>query len=504
MSDDLKNDRFPKRAWRRSLRLSSAFAVFLGAVLACLVIALGYRFNLTWEVPVGSVRLVSERTRAILADTQGTIRIFCFMDRRHPMFRPLSRLLRGLRQASRSVAGADIVVEYVDPRWDLTRAGQLVASGVPENAVLLERQRRRVVITLDDMVTTQSPLRQMDSATSSMQNRSGGLGVFRGEMACASAIARLSLPFERLTLYWLQGHGEARFDNYDDLRGFSDIAREIKRDGYEIQPLELPGRDSVPPDCHVLMIAGAQRRLAPEELKLIDAFLQGGGRLLCLVSPHAVTGLEPLLEKWGIRLTPFVAVSPKTLTGDDVVVTSFADHIVTRNLRNVSLVFGTPICLEAVSDASKAGEVDRPKVMLIASTDSEGWGESHPDVYPRHFDAQGELKGPVSVVAVSERGGSVSKDVAYKPTRLCVIGETDFIMNGALASRANANRDLLMNALSWLAGIDTGTATSLGGDASLVTGFSRKQWISFAVWSTVFVPLAFFAVFMLVSFRTRN
>jgi hypothetical protein len=469
-----------------------------------LVIALAYRFNLTWEASVGAVRLVSQRTRAVLDDTQGTIKISCFMDRRHPMFRPLSRLLRGIRQASHSVAGAEIVIEYVDPRWDLTRAGQLSASGVPENALLFERQRRRVVITLDDMVTMQSPLRQPDGATDSAQGKGGNLGVFRGEMACASAIARLSLPYEHSAVYWLQGHGEVRYDNYDELRGFSDIAREIKRDGYDIRPLSLPGKEQVPADCQVLIVAGAQRALASEELKLIDLFLQRGGRLLYLIAPLQTTGMEPLLEKWGIRLTPFIAASPKTLTGSDVVVTTFADHVVTRNLCNVSVVFGRAVCLEAVADASMEGGVDRPKVTLIAGTDREGWGESHPDVFPRHFDAQSELRGPVWVAAVSERGGAVSKDVAFKPTRVCVVGETDFIMNGALATRANANRDLFMNALSWLAGIDAGMATSLGGDASLVTGFSRRQWMIFVLWATVIVPGAFLAVFLLFSFRTRN
>ena len=183
---------------------------------------------------------------------------------------------------------------------------------------------------------------------------------------------------------------------------------------------------------------------------------------------------------------------------------SFADHVITRNLSNVSVVFGYAVCLEAVADASAEGGADRPKVTLLASTGSDGWGESHPEAFPRHFDAQSELRGPVSVAAVSERGGAVSKDVAYKPTRVCVFGETDFVMNGALATRANANRDLFLNALSWLAGIDTGTAASLGGDATLVTGFSRRQWVVFMLVSTAAVPAAFLLAFMLLSLRRRR
>ena len=502
VSDEQNSEAGVRRTGRRALRASSALAIALGAALACLVIALAYRLDLTWEMPVGSVRLVSDRTRAVLADTQGTIKIACFMDRRHLMFRPVSRLLKGLRQASRGVAGAEIVIEYVDPRWDLTRAGQLAASGVPENALLFERQRRKIVVTLDDMLAKQSPLRGQDGQET--RGERAGLGVFKGEAVCASAISRLSLPYERSAVYWLQGHGEVRFDDYDELRGFSDIAREVKREGFDIRPLTLPGLDQIPADCQVMVIAGARRAMAREEQNLIETFLQRGGRLLYLVSPRATSGLEPLLEKWGIRLTPFIAVSPKTLSGQEVVVSSFADHVITRNLSNVSVVFGYAVCLEAVTDASMEGGADRPKVTLIARTGREGWGELHPEVFPRHFDAQSELRGPVAVAAVSERGGAVSKDVAYKPTRVCVFGETDFVMNGTLATRANANRDLFMNALSWLAGIDSGTATSLGGDATLVTGFARRQWVVFMLWSTALVPAVFLLVFTLVSLRKRR
>jgi hypothetical protein len=98
----------------------------------------------------------------------------------------------------------------------------------------------------------------------------------------------------------------------------------------------------------------------------------------------------------------------------------------------------------------------------------------------------------------------VAKDVAFKPTRVCVIGETDFVMNGTLATRANANRDLFMNAVSWLAGVDTGTAPSLGGDATLVTGFARHQWVVFMIWSAVAVPGCVFLLFSLVSLRMRR
>ncbi|MCL1919907.1 MAG: GldG family protein [Kiritimatiellaeota bacterium] len=419
---------------------------------------------------------VSERTRDVLANTQGAIKISCLMDRRDPMYRPVVRLMKGIRTAARGVAGAEIKLEFVDPRWDLMRAGQLAAYGVAPPALLFERQHRRIAVTVDEMMTVTPGGDEGD-------DRGRGVGVFRGEMVCASAIARLALPTDRPVVYWLQGHGEARHDDYDALRGFSDIAREMTRDGYDIRPLALAGQRQMPEDCRVLMVAGAVRVLAAEECDLIRAFLQRGGRMLYMAVPRHPSGLEPLLEQWGVRVTPFVAASRKTLSGQDVVVSAFADHASMHNLRNASVVFGNAACLEAVAAAEGEGGVDRPQVTLLAMTDEDGWGERGPDAQ------KGELTGPVALAAAAERGGGVAPDVAYNPTRIGVIGEAGFVANGALTVRANANRDFFMNVLAWLAGIDVGTASSLGGDAVLVTGFTRDEWTALLAWSAGGVPL---------------
>lgn len=329
-------------------------------------------------------------------------------------------------------------------------------------------------------------------------------GVFRGERVCASAIARLARPFDRPAVFWLTGHGEARFDDYDALYGFSDIAREILRDGFDLKPLSLPGLKEIPGECHVLAIAGARNAFVPEELAMIEAYLRRGGRLLCLLAPGAPGpgGLPALLERWGIRVTPFTAAAGRTLTGDEVFCTDFADHPVTRDLANAAVVFGRAACLDALPPA--AAGPDGPRAEPLVKTGPDGWGESAPDTLPRAFDAGSDLKGPVTLAAASEWGGNAAKDLAFKPTRLCVFGETDFVMNGALASRANANRDLLMNALSWLAGVDAGTAPSLGGDATLFTGLSRRGWAGLAAAASAAIPGGLFLLFCLLARAGRR
>jgi len=474
---------------RRQLRLTSLLAIVLSVVFSGLLLALFAHFDFSKELPISGIRRVSERTRKVLVETQGSVKICCFMERRHTMFRPVKRLLKGIQQASQSVAGANIQIEYVDPRWDLVRAGQLASYGVPVNALLFERQRRRVIVTLDEMMS--QPLGNRVQGAAVRATRQGAEGVFQGEMACAAAISKLAQPRERPVVYWLQGHGEGRFDDYDTLRGFSDIARNMTRDGYEVRPLLLAGRNSLPDDCRVLLIAGASRILASEERTMIMSFLQRGGRMLYMVSPRQKSGLENILEEWGIRVTSFVATSSRTLSGQDVLVNTFASHPTTLDLGNASVVFGNPVCLETLP-GPQSEEGDRPQVTALAWTDEQGWGELDPEMWPRQFNPQrGELKGPVTIVALSERGAAVAKDVAYMATRICVIGETDFVMNGTLGHRANANRDFFMNILAWLSGIDAVTASSLGGDAMLVTGFDRHDWYVLMGWAIVGMPLIF-------------
>jgi len=474
--------------------LASRFAILLGVVFAAMIVLLAYRRELTFEFPIGGVRVVSERTRDILSETQGSIKVACFMDRRHPMFRPVARLLKGFQMASKGVAGAEIVIEYVDPRWDMTRAGQLAGYGVPVNALMFERQRRRMVVTLDEMMAGHAV-----SEPDTLAARQNRVTVFRGERVCASAIAQLSRPRDRSVIYWLQGHGEARWDDYDPLRGFSDIAREIQREGYDVRSLDLAGLERIPEDCRVLLIVGPRLKVAMEERDRISAYLQRGGRLLYLATARQESGLEALLEQWGIRVTSFIAVSQRTLSGKDVLVTRFAEHRCTRNLNNASVVFGQAACLESLVESRREDGMDRPHVTLLAKTDETGWGELSPDVFPRQFDPRRELKGPVAVVAVSERGSRVAKDVAYRPGRLGVFGEASCVMNGVLSSHANANRDLFMNVLSWLVGVDAETASSLGGDAALVTEFSDWEWKLLMIWAVVFIPSLFLLLFLGVS-----
>ena len=77
------------------------------------------------------------------------------------------------------------------------------------------------------------------------------------------------------------------------------------------------------------------------ELQQIEEYLKQGGRLLALfnyASRRQPTGLEPILQLWGVNVVADVVKDPdNTMTGDDIKVRKFSQHPVVNPLTQLAL-----------------------------------------------------------------------------------------------------------------------------------------------------------------------
>ena len=474
--------RLTGRGWRGA-RFSTACTVLLGFAFAACAILFVDRYNFSLELPMRGGFSASDRTRQILAETSGEpVSVTCFLSRRAPSYPAVRRLLRGLETTAHDVAGVQLSVVGVDPRWDLGAAERLVKAGVPEGTLLFRQGRRQVSVTVDDLFVGAT------NGTLAVTTE----GIFEAENACATAVQRLSVVGRRGTLYWTTGHGESSADSYDAVYGMSDMAREFRQNGYRIKSIDLSQMATVPEDCAVLVVAGAREPFSRTELQRVDGYLRGGGRLLVLAAPSPNAGVGSLLADWGVRQLPCTAVSPsRTFNGADVLATDFGDHAVTRPLADCTLLFEGASVLQQTAAADTnavetalAASVDRTEFTALARTGADSWGESEPSVRPWSFDPLTEPRGPLVVAAALERGGGVSEDLAFRPTRIVVVGDASFALNGALARRANANRDFLLNAVAWLAGLDAFSDSRTPANV-VSTGMDRARWIRFGMLAAV-------------------
>ena len=484
-------------------RFSTAVVLSLGFVFSICAIALAGRFRVSVELSSRDGFSASDRTRQILAETSGeTVEVTCFLSRSAPAYRSARRLLRGLEATARGIAGVQLDVKTVDPRWDLGDAERLVKEGVAEGTLVFRRGRRHVNVPVADIfgVTT-------NGAVEVSAER-----LFEGEGICASAVQKLSVAGGRRgTLYFTTGHGEWSANSYDVQYGMSDIARELSQDGYKIKDIDLAQSPKIPDDCAVMVVAGAREPFSRTELLRIDGFLRSGGRMLVLAAQSPNAGVGALLVEWGMRQLPFTAVSPtRTFNGADVLVSDFGDHAVTRPLAGCTLLFESASVLEPTSsvgtnavNAAPAVAVDRTEFTALARTDSGSWGEADVSVRPWAFDPTAEPKGPLVLAVALERGGGASKDLAFRPTRIVVIGDSSFAVNGALRRRANANRDFLLNAVAWLAGLDAFTESRTP-DSVVATGLDRSGWIRFGLYAVLVPASAVLLLAFMAALRRRR
>jgi ABC-type uncharacterized transport system involved in gliding motility auxiliary subunit len=140
-----------------------------------------------------------------------------------------------------------------------------------------------------------------------------------------------------------------------------------------------------------------------------------------------------------------------TLTGRDLIVRNYGSHVVTRNLRKITTRFYLPRSVEpaVVNDAS-ARDADRPLVTTLAMTTADGWADADPGQNPLRFDEDTDRPGPITVAVAVEKGPITGIEVELRPTRMVVIGDSDFLSNGALKSGVGGNLDFMMNSVNWL------------------------------------------------------
>ena len=435
-------------------RFSTFFAISLSIVLAVLVTALTFRIDIVAELPIGSYEnRISQRMRALLSESHGNIVVTCLLKRNDLHFRHVSHLLRALRQESEAQGGATVTLRFVDPTWDFPEARRLSRLGVDKPSVVLELGRRRAVLPVEDGIS---------------------------ERSLASAMLRLTTPPHRSSIYWTAGHGESAFDSYGAF-GMSDIARELSRDGFRNSHVDLSGDASIPSDCALIVMAGGREDISRVEAERLGSYLKQGGRLLVLMGSSDGGGLASLLSAWGIRVSTDKSTSSRTLSGGDVVASEFALHPITAPLSGTQVVLEHPVSFVPSSAAGGAG-ADRIEFTPLVTA------------------------GGQCLAAAIERGGTTGEDLAFRPTRIVVVGDSLFAMNGPLVSRGNANRDFILGSVAYLAG--TGameTAGAVSGDV-LVTGMDRRAWIAFALQSGLFVPGGIFLALLLyvVSRRRRS
>src|SRR5262249_31112027 len=89
---------------------------------------------------------------------------------------------------------------------------------------------------------------------------------------------------EKKNIYFVQGHGEKKIED-TDRNGYSNAKAGLEKESYVIKTVNLVEQGKVPDDASVLVMAGPTSEPFPNEMEIIDGFLNKGGSALILLDP---------------------------------------------------------------------------------------------------------------------------------------------------------------------------------------------------------------------------
>jgi len=269
------------------------------------------------------------------------------------------------------------------------------------------------------------------------------------ESALISAVYRLATG-KLARICNLVGHGEHRIEG-DDRGGYSNYSQILYDQGYDVRPLALADLDEVPDFCDVLVIAGPRLEPEPNELVAIKRHLGRGGAVLALFDAPTPRGWVDWMAKWRVGLTGNILVDVERVGSQQgvgartiAVSEEYGDHQMVRSLKGVTTVFPMvqPLTMVGEPDSAIAGAI-------ILQSSRKTWAETDPGTRfsgTPHFDRDSDIQGPLPFGMVLELAiGSDPK----RPGRMAVIGNSEFLNNATV--KLVGNRDLLLNAIGWLA-----------------------------------------------------
>ena len=247
------------------------------------------------------------------------------------------------------------------------------------------------------------------------------------------------------TVCFVTGHGEKSITS-SDAKGYSAADDELKKESYQTKEVNLVSEGGVPSDCTVLVDAGPQQPLFPQEADMIKKYLDGGGRALLLIDPGMDPKLNAVFDEWNIKLGDNYVIDASGVgrlfgTGPGVpLVVDYGASPITQNFQGTMTFF--PLA-RTVSEADKSKT--QPDDVELLKTSSRSFTVPNLGNGEVRYDAKTDQLGPLSLGVAADRKASGDE----KASRLVVIGDSDFASNQVVTLQRNG--DLFYNTINWLA-----------------------------------------------------
>jgi len=272
----------------------------------------------------------------------------------------------------------------------------------------------------------------------------------------ASALVRFAQPEQRV-IYVTSGRGEKGLEaGQQQETSMSVVADLLRKQNYELRPLNLQLTDTVPADARALIVAGPQQPLPQADVDKIAQYLtRERASLVVLLDPTAqtqgarATEPDPLVQylstTWGVTARGDVVIDfARSIQGQPlwIVASRYGTSPITDRLQNFATFFPIVRSLEYTTTA--------PSLItsLLVESSDQAWGET--DIASLNsptgpaFDGA-DVAGPLAL--------GVTVENTQTRGRVVVFGDSEFASDAFANEFANSN--LFVNSVNWATQDDT-------------------------------------------------
>ncbi len=441
-------------------KLNHLSSLFLFLVLTGVTAWLSYQDSFTYDATRGQRNTLAEPTQQLLSTLQQPLKFIAYVPDEAELHQQLRELVAKYQKFN-----PDIALEIVNPDLDPARAQ---ADGI-EN-------QRQVVLKLGQQVEVLGSV---------------------SEQSIVNAIQRLQRNDDRLVIF-LEGHKEAAlFDNSS--AGLSKLAIELRRKGYKLQPHTLLSTNSIPQNSSFVVIAAPKQAYLPEEISILQHYIQQGGNLLWLEEPNQNNGLESLQKTLAISIPKgrLLSIDDKSQIGINsptlIPVTRYGEAELMQQQQGQTLFSYATIVQR---DLSVKAIWDFDEILM---TSSKVWLETNSNAVSKdiRFDPDtNDIAGPVSL------GIALSREIKKKQQRIVVIGDSNFMRNGFIGY--GGNLELSKYLFNWLSANEH--LLVIPAKIAPDTKIEMQEWqlYSIAIFFLFVLPIGLITVGMVRWFRRKK
>lgn len=269
------------------------------------------------------------------------------------------------------------------------------------------------------------------------------------EQDMTSGLIRLISPGPR-AVYFLTGHGE-RDPMTSGETAYSQAKTALETKNYSVKTLNLLADPKIPDDAKAIVIAGPEKPVSENEVKLIQDYVNKGGSLIVMEEPLVLTSFgesdDPLADylakDWNVTLGKDMVIDTGANPPSVAIANEYGSHSITQKLQQMVTVFPTARSVDIKTDTAGT-----KTTTSLVKTSSQSWAETNFTELKNNqvkADQGQDVMGPISVAA------AVS-DTTTK-ARVVVIGDADFASDTYFSSYGNG--DLFINSVDWAAQQDS-------------------------------------------------